>query len=280
MKTDIIYNEDCIEGMRRLPDASVDCIVCDLPYEQLHKGNKSAAWDRQLPLEPLWEQWLRVAKPNAAIVLFGNGMFTAQLMMSQPKLWKYNLIWEKGRATGFLNANRMPMRSHEDIAVFYLQQPTYNPQFRAGDSHPHGNGWHRDTNQCYGEHGKASAVVADEQPVLKVGQTYDYDHIRRVPPTGKCFPMSVLHFDKEHDADTWHATQKPVNLLRWLIRTYTNPGDVVLDCCMGSGTTAVAAIMERRHFVGYELCGEFYERCMSRVRLVQMMESGSLIFPE
>lgn len=277
-ETDIIYNEDCITGMARLADASVDCIICDLPYETLHRGNKHAAWDRQLPLEPLWTEWLRVAKPNAAIVLFAQGMFTAQLMMAQPRLWKYNLVWEKGRATGFLNANRMPMRSHEDIAVFYRSQPTYNPQFRDGDSHPHGNGPHRDTNQCYGQYGHKPDPT--EPTIPKVGQTYDYDHIHRVPPTGKCFPMSVLHFPKEHGTDTWHATQKPVDLVRWLIRTYTNPGEVVLDCCMGSGTTAVAAIMERRHFVGYELNAEFYARCMDRVRRVQMLEGGQLLFPE
>ena len=128
IELDNIYNCDCLIGMRDIPDGSVDAIICDLPYEVLHKNNELVQWDRIIPFEPLWEQYLRVAKPNAAIVLFCQGMFTAQLMMSQPKLWKYNLIWEKGRATGFLNANRMPMRSHEDIAVFYRSQPTYNPQ--------------------------------------------------------------------------------------------------------------------------------------------------------
>lgn len=256
-----IKHIDCLEGMKQIPDNSIDCIICDLPYEVLHKSNEKVQWDRQLPLDKLWEQYLRIAKEDAAIVLFGQGMFTAQLMMSQPKLWKYNLIWEKGRATGFLNANRMPMRSHEDIAVFYRKQPTYNPQFRDGDSHPQGNGPHKQTNQCYGSHKKLSSSDSS----LKTGATYDYDHIRVVPPTGKCFPMSVLHFPKEHDADTWHPTQKPVNLLRWLVRTFTNPGDVVLDNCMGSGTTAIACIREHRNFIGFELNKEYYHKADRRI---------------
>lgn len=254
IEIDKIYNEDCLVGMQRIPDGSVDCIVCDLPYEVLHKSNEKAQWDRIIPFEPLWEQYLRVAKENAAIVLFCQGMFTAQLMMSQPKLWKYNLIWEKGRATGFLNANRMPMRSHEDIAVFYRKQPTYNPQFRDGDSHPSGNGEHKETNQCYGKH-------------KKVGATYDYNHIKVVPPTGKCFPHSVLHFNKEHDKNTWHPTQKPVDLIRWLIRTYSNEGDTILDNCGGSGTTAIAAIREKRHFILFEKDPEYWEKSVKRVEL-------------
>lgn len=252
---DIIYNTDCLEGMKQIPDNSIDCIICDLPYEVLHKSNEKVQWDRQLPLDKLWKQYLRITKPNAAIVLFAQGMFTAQLMMSQPKMWKYNLIWEKGRATGFLNANRMPMRSHEDIVVFYRKQPVYNPQFRKGDSHPHGNGAHKQTNQCYGSFKE-----------LKSGATYYYDNVKVVPPTGQCFPWSVLHFPKDHGSDTWHPTQKPVDLLRWLIRTYTNPGDVVLDNCMGSASTAIACIRENRHFIGYELNEDYYNRAKKRVK--------------
>ena len=262
MELDKIYNQDCLIGMRDIPDGSIDCIICDLPYEVLHKSNEKVKWDRLILFEPLWEQYLRVAKDNAAIVLFCQGMFTAQLMMSQPDIWKYNLIWEKGRATGFLNANRMPMRSHEDIAVFYRKQPTYNPQFRDGDSHDRGNGEHKQTNQCYGKFGEPPRKQ-------KVGATYDYDHIKVVPPTGKCFPMSVLHYNKEHNQDTWHPTQKPVDLLRYLVLTYTNEGDTVLDNCMGSGTTAVACVREKRHFIGFELNAEYYEKAMKRIKLEQ-----------
>lgn len=256
MELDKIYCQDCLVGMKDIPNGSIDCIICDLPYEVLHRNNEKVQWDRIIPFNPLWEQYLRVAKGNAAIVLFCQGMFTAQLMMSQPKLWKYNLIWEKGRATGFLNANRMPMRSHEDIAVFYHTQPTYNPQFRDGDSHERGNGVHKQTNQCYG-------VYKDVRK--KVGATYDYEHIKVVPPTGKCFPHSVLHFCKEHDYNQFHPTQKPVDLIRYLIRTYSNEGDTILDNCMGSGTTAIAAIKEKRHFIGFELNKEYYDKACKRI---------------
>ena len=262
---DNIYLGDCLEGMKLVDDGCVDAIICDLPYEVLHKDNENVLWDRLIPFEPLWEQFLRVTKENAAIILFCQGMFTAQLMMSQPKLWKYNLIWEKGRATGFLNANRMPMRSHEDIAVFYRKLPTYNPQFRDGDSHPQGNGVHKKTNRCYGE-------FHDERN--KVGKTYDYDKgIKVVPPTGKCFPASVLHFDKEHKGDTWHPTQKPVDLIRYLIRTFTNEGETVLDATIGSGTTAIAAIREHRHFIGFEKNKEYFDKAVRRISIEKAQQT-------
>ena len=125
-----IHCGDCLELMPQIADKSVDMVLCDLPYQVLHKNNPKSQWDRVIPFEPLWKQYERIIKDNGAIVLFCQGMFTAQLLMSNPKLWKYNLVWEKGRATGFLNANRMPMRSHEDIAVFYRKQCVYNPQWR------------------------------------------------------------------------------------------------------------------------------------------------------
>ena len=133
MEIDKIYNEDCLVGMKAIPDKGIDCIICDLPYGVLNRQNKSAQWDNIIPIEPLWEQYNRIIKDNGAMVLFAQGMFTAQLMMSNPKMWRYNLIWDKiNRSTGFLNANRCPLRIHEDIVVFYKYQPTYNPQFTFG----------------------------------------------------------------------------------------------------------------------------------------------------
>lgn len=129
MEIDKIYNLDCLEGMREIPSGSVDMIITDLPYGVLHKDNPHAQWDRIIPFEPLWQQYERVIKDNGAILLFAQGMFTARLMMSNVGLWRYNLIWDKCRVTGFLNANRMPLRCHEDILVFYKQLPTYNPQY-------------------------------------------------------------------------------------------------------------------------------------------------------
>lgn len=166
---DTIYLMDCLEGMKMIPDGSVDAIICDLPYEVLHKDNPHAQWDRLIPFEPLWREYLRVAKHNAAIVLFCQGMFTAKLMMSQPKLWRYNLVWDKCRATGFLNANRMPLRYHEDIAVFYRKLPTYNPQFEdcaatgRKPNHARRNGTHHKLDKCYGKYHDLNAqhIVVD-----------------------------------------------------------------------------------------------------------------------
>lgn len=124
---------DCLTEMKNIPDKSIDMILCDLPYEVLNKGNKNASWDRLLPFDKLWEQYNRIIKDNGAIVLFAQGMFTAQLMMSNPNMWRYNLIWDKTLPTGFLNAKRMPLRSHEDILVFYKSLPTYNPQMSEGN---------------------------------------------------------------------------------------------------------------------------------------------------
>lgn len=255
IELDTIYNEDCLEGMKRIPNGSVDSIICDLPYEVLHKNNPNAQWDRMIPMEPLWEQYKRVIKDNGAILLFCQGMFTAQLMMSQPKLWRYNLVWDKCRTTGFLNANRMPLRCHEDIAVFYKSLPVYHPQMTVGTpSHPHGNGKHKETNSCYGK--------------FKSGRTYDYDkQIRKVEPTrpGEKFPMSIIRIKKEHETTVLHPTQKPVELIRYLIRTYSETGGVILDNCMGSGTTAIAAMREKRHFVGFELNREYFDKAVERI---------------
>lgn len=256
MKTDNLLHGDCLTLMQQIPDASIDAIICDLPYEVLHKNNPSVQWDRLIPFDSLWEQYLRIAKPDAPIILFGQGMFTAQLMMSQPRYWKYNLIWEKDRCTGFLNANRMPMRNHEDICVFYREQPVYNPQmvYVGKPTHDRGSN-HKESFRCYGKH------KGERTGKKKVGATYDYAHINVVPPTSDPdyrFPRSVLQFPKEHSKDVKHPTQKPVDLLRYLIRTFTDPEDVILDNCCGSGSTLIAAMREKRHYIGMELNEQYY----------------------
>lgn len=251
IELDKIYNEDCLQGLKRIDDGSVDCIICDLPYEVLNKENKNAQWDKQIPLEPLWEQYLRITKPNAAIILFAQGMFTAQLMMSQPKLWRYNLVWDKVRATGFLNANRMPLRNHEDLCVFYKKLPTYHPQMEdlngREPNHSQGHGNHTEKNSCYGNVGR-------------INPTYE----------NKKHPRSIIKFNAVHcNEDQFHPTQKPVDLIRYLIRTYTDMGGVVLDNCMGSGTTAVAALLEHRHYIGFELNKEYYDKSLERIEKVR-----------
>lgn len=245
---------DCLAVMRDIADKSCDMICADLPYQMLNKNNPSAAWDRMIPFEPLWEQYLRIIKDDGAIVLFGSGMFTAQLMMSQPKLWRYNLIWDKCRATGFLNAKRMPLRYHEDICVFYKKLPTYNPQMRHCEPHRrnHSRGKQEgQTNRCYGKFGKAEDIITD----------YKY-------------PRSIIAIPKAHKKEEWyHPVEKPVELLRYLIRTYTNEGELVLDSCAGSGSTCVAAVLESRRYIGIELAKEYYDVAVKRVRAVAGLPS-------
>lgn len=251
IELDNIYNMDCLEGMKQIPDGSIDAIICDLPYGVLNKQSEGGSWDSIIPLEPMWEQYRRVIKSNGAIVLFAQGMFTATLMMSQPKLRRYNLVWDKVRTTGFLNANRMPLRYHEDICVFYSKLPTYHPQMEdlngREPNHPQGHGDHVEKNSCYGKVGR-------------INQTYE----------DKKYPRSIIRIKAVHcNEGQFHPTQKPVELLRYLIRTYTDENQVVLDNCMGSGTTAVAALLEHRHYVGFELNKEYYDKAVERIEKVK-----------
>ena len=251
MELDTIYNMDCLEGMKQIPDGSIDAVICDLPYGVLNGESEGGSWDTIIPFEPLWAEYRRVCKPTAAIVLFAQGMFTADLMHSNPKMWRYNLIWKKGdRASGFLNANRMPLRNHEDIVIFYDKLPTYNPQMRTGfPNHTRGHGGGKLKNGCYGKFDPwaRSEVITTEK-----------------------FPLSIIDIAKEHDVNKqFHPTQKPVDLLRYLVLTYTNEGDTVLDNCMGSGTTAIACIKERRHFIGFELSKEYFDKAVRRIKAEQ-----------
>ena len=251
MEIDNIYNMDCLEGMKQIPDGTIDAVICDLPYGVLNGESEGGSWDTIIPFEPLWAEYRRVCKPTAAIVLFAQGMFTADLMHSNPNMWRYNLIWKKGeRASGFLNANRMPLRNHEDIVVFYDKLPTYNPQMRTGfPNHTRGHGGGKLKNGCYGKFDPwaRSEVITTEK-----------------------FPLSIIDIAKEHDVNKqFHPTQKPVDLLRYLVLTYTNEGDTVLDNCMGSGTTAIACIKERRHFIGFELSKEYFDKAVRRIKAEQ-----------
>ena len=249
IELDQIYNEDCLEGMKRIPDASVDCIITDLPYGVLNEQSEGGSWDTIIPFEPLWEQYIRITKPTAPIVLFAQGMFTAKLMMSNEKMWRYNLIWDKVRATGFLNANRMPLRNHEDICVFYSKLGTYNPQMEALNgrerNHPQGHGSHEEKNRCYGKVGRINPTYEDKK-----------------------HPRSIIVKQAVHcNEGQFHPTQKPVDLLRYLVLTYTNEGDTVLDSCIGSGTTAIACLKEHRHFLGFELNKDYFDIAQRRIRL-------------
>lgn len=247
MEKDNIYHMDCLEGMKLIPDHSIDAIIADLPYGVLNRNNGAARWDRRIPLTPLWEQYKRVAKSDCPIILFGQGMFSAELVLSQPRLWRYNLVWYKDRTSGHLNANKMPLRQHEDILVFYNRLPVYHPQMRPCEpwQRNHGRKALSDcTNRCYGNMKLTPVRIRDEK-----------------------YPTSVIQIAKEFKKGTFfHPTQKPVALLEYLIRTYTDEGDVILDNCIGSGTTAVAAIRAGRHFIGFEIEQAYCEIAGRRIR--------------
>ena len=240
---DKIYNEDCLEGMKRIADGAVDCIITDLPY-----GTTACAWDSVIPFEPLWEQFKRVTKPNAAIVLFGSEPFSSALRMSNIGMYKYDWYWRKPKGTGHLNAEKQPMRDVEVISVFYRQQSTYNPQFTKGE--PFGN-----------KSGKSHFV--SEAGETTYGKFASGPGTRNDNP-GIRYPKQCIEFGVV-ERDTKHPTQKPVDLLRYLILTYTNVGGVVLDATIGSGTTAVAALMEKRHFIGFETNKEYFDIAQQRI---------------
>lgn len=219
-----VIEGDCLEVMKEIEDESIDMILCDLPYG--HTQNK---WDSIIPLDLLWEQYNRIIKPRGAIVLTSSGMFTAQLMMSNIKNFKYKMIWEKSKATNFLNAKIQPLRKYEEICIFYKKQPTYNPQMSIGD--PYDKGMRKE--QLSGSYG-------------------DFDSVH-VKSNGERYPTDIIYFKTaESEGKVYHPTQKPIELGRYLVKTYSNPGDLILDNTCGSGSFLVAALEEGRNFIGIE----------------------------
>lgn len=246
-----LWHGDCMELMANISDGGIDMILCDLPYGILNKSNPNARWDTVIPFDDLWKEYLRVIKRNGAIVLFGSGMFTSDLMQSQRKLWRYNLVWDKSSKTGFLNANRMPLRQHEDICVFYKKMPVYNPQMTVCEphkrNHTKGNMRKQQKNSCYGEFVQTPTEISDTK-----------------------YPTSIVKIPKEHiNGEFFHPTQKPVGLMEWLIKTYTNEEDVVLDNCMGSGSTGVACVNTGRRFIGIEIEKPNFDISVFRIRQAQ-----------
>ena len=242
-----LINRDCLEEMKNISDKSIDMILCDLPY-----GTTKNKWDCIIPFDKLWEQYNRVIKDNGAIVLFGNGIFTAELIISNKKMWRYNLVWDKVLPSGFLNAKKMPMRNHEDVCVFYKKLPTYNPQMWIGEEcHSRGN------------------VIGKSQKDFS--RNTNYGDFSAVETEGNLkYPKSILTFSKPHPSISIHPTQKPVELLEWLIKTYTNEGETVLDNCMGSGSTGVACVNTNRKFIGIELDQEYYKIAKDRINKAEI----------
>lgn len=239
-----IFNDDCLVGMERLEDESVDMILTDLPF-----GSTNCAWDKKLPLKPLWSQFKRVLKKARACVLFAQMRFAAELVTSAQIKFRYKWVWEKNIGAGFFNAKKMPLRCHEDILVFYQRLPTYNPQFTQGE--PYRKEVKRRNWQGTGVYNYSTPRTAGSN---------DGEHY---------YPRDVLSYATVLGSSErrYHSTQKPVDLLAYLIRTYTHEGEVVLDATMGSGSTGVACINEGRDFIGFELDEEIYS--VARERLEQ-----------
>jgi len=231
-----IYNMDCLEGMKYIDDKSIDMILCDLPY-----GTTKCKWDIVIPFEPLWEQYERIIKDNGAIVLFGSQPFTSALVMSNLKLFRYELIWQKTLATNFMLVKKQPAKKHENILVFYKKQPTYNPQMEIGKPYKD-----KPRKRTVGIHGNAETIK------------------KAINNEGTRYPSSVQLFSNGNNGNV-HPTQKPVELCEYLIKTYTNENELVLDNCIGSGTTAIACINTNRNYIGFELDKEYYEIAKNRI---------------
>lgn len=221
---------DCLELMKSIPDRSVNLILCDLPY-----GTTRNKWDSVIPFDDLWREYERIC--YGAIVLTASQPFTSSLVMSNPRLFKYAWVWEKSLKTNFLNAKKQPLRSHEDVLVFYAKQPTYNPQgLRPGKI--------SGGNRLTGSYGAWTPNGTEQEN------------------TG--YPTSVLKIANPNHGNV-HPTQKPVSLMEYLIRTYTNECDLVLDNCMGSGTTGVACVNTNRRFIGIEKDEKYFEIASNRI---------------
>ena len=231
-----LFHGDCLERMKEIASGTVDMILCDLPY-----GTTCCSWDAVIPFEPLWAEYERVIKQNGAIALFSAQPFTAVLACSNLKLFRYEWIWEKPNATGFLNAKKQPLRAHESILIFYKSQPTYNPQKTFGH-----------------ERKTAKKKVIGSEHYGKQLSVKDYDSTER-------YPRSVQVFSSDKQKQALHPTQKPVSLCEYLIRTYTNAGELVLDSTMGSGTTGVACINTGRRFIGIEKDTSYFETAKTRL---------------
>ena len=233
---------DCLELMKNIPNGSIDMILCDLPY-----GTTACKWDTVIPFEPLWEQYERIIKPNGAIVLFGSQPFTTDLIMSNRDWFKYELIWDKDRPTGFPEANKKPLKVHENICVFYAKQPTYNPikwKGRPNNAQTKGN----------------KAVVKE----VERGKMPTFNN-SNVDLSGDKFPISIVYEKKIAPTKYLHPTQKPLELIEYLIKTYTNENDLVLDNTAGSGTTAIACLKTKRQFIVMEKEKEYYDIILKRV---------------
>lgn len=241
-----LYHGDCLEIMKNIPDKSIDMILCDLPY-----GITKCDWDNPLPLAPLWKEYERIIKDNGAVLLFSVQPFTTDLITSNRRMFRYEIIWEKTQKTGFYNANRMPLKAHENILVFYKHLPIYNPV---------------KNHVARTDLGRVRRKKADR--CVLYGHVKEQDYVE----DGSRYPTDVVHFSNwngalfgKTDKATKHPTQKPLALLEYLIKTYSNEGRTILDNCMGAGSTGVAAVNLNRNFIGIELDENYFDIAKARI---------------
>ena len=234
-----IFNEDCLIGMQRISDKSVDMILCDLPY-----GTTQNSWDSVIPFEPLWEQYNRIIKDNGAIVLTAQPPFDKVLACSNLDMFRYEWIWEKPEASGFLNAEKMPLKAHENILIFYKKLPTYNP---------------------YKTKGVKKVSLKESKDKCKMSSTYGKHLNTKDYCSDERFPRSIIRFSSDKQKINIHPTQKPVKLFEYLIKTYTNENETILDNCMGSGTTAIACVNTKRKYIGFEMDETYFKLASERI---------------
>lgn len=251
---DKIYNEDCLVGMSRIPTRSVDAVVCDLPY-----GTTACAWDSVIPFDLLWAEYNRILKDNGTMVMFGSEPFSTKMRMSNIEQYKYDWVWSKNNCTGFQHAKNMPLKDYELISIFSKggmghasllkeRRMTYNPQ-----------GVIRVNKRSFSS--RNQWTIIGKRPSHKDSYITEFEN----------YPRMILSFKSETNG--FHPTQKPVDLIEYLVRTYSNEGEIILDNCMGSGTTAIACIRSNRHFIGFEKDTEFYKKAVERIKAEQMQLS-------
>lgn len=235
---------NCLDLMEDIEDESIDMILADLPY-----GITANTWDTIIPFGAQWSQYNRIIKDNGCIALFGQEPFSSKLRMSNEKMYRYDWIWVKSKAVGFLQSHKMPLRKHENISIFYKHLPIYNPQMRLGFK-PYCIKNNPTTSTNYKISAKAAAKYKGSKS------------------SGARYPIDIIEFNNSTDK-SMHPTQKPTDLLEYLIKTYTNPGDIVLDNTMGSGSTGVAAVKNNRDFIGMELDEKYFEIAKNRINEAQ-----------
>ena len=232
-----LFNDDCLEVMKGIPDGSVDCVITDPPY-----GTTQCNWDSIIDLELMWKELHRIVKVDGAIGIFGAEPFSSHLRISNIKNFKYDFIWEKSKATGFLNSKRQPLRAHEFVSIFYRKQCTYNPQMTDGKAYDKGVRKQQTENDVYG----------------------GFEQVQ-VKSDGQRYPRSVQYFKTAEGEGGWHKSQKPISLLEYLVKTYTDENETVLDFTMGSGSTGVACKNLNRKFIGIELDETYFNIAKERI---------------